>query len=150
MYPHLVLRVVAKMLIPLIVVYGFFVHFHGEYSAGGGFQAGVVLASSLILYALIFGVEAAKRAIPPLAVRMSMAAGALLYAGVGFAGLILGGNYLNYDVLHPDPASHTGQHIGIILIEIGVLVTVTSVMIAIFYAFAGRSRDIDDLDGEAP
>jgi len=147
MYPHVVLRVVAKVLIPLIVVYGFFVHFHGEYSAGGGFQAGVVLASSVILYALIYGVSAAQKAIPPSWVRVGMALGAIIYASVGFVGLGMGGNYLNYNVLHPDLENSTGQVIGIIAVEIGVLVTVTTVMLAIFYAFAGRSRDIDDLEG---
>ena len=32
MSPHVILRVVSKVLIPLIIVYGFYVHFHGEYS----------------------------------------------------------------------------------------------------------------------
>ena len=140
--PHVVLRVVSKTLIPFIVVYGFYVHFHGEYSPGGGFQAGVILAAAVILYALIYGMDAAKRAIPPAATRIGFALGAMLYAGVGFATLLMGGNFLDYDVLHPDTAHHAGQHMGIIIIEIGVLVTVTSVMIAIFYAFAGRTPDI--------
>lgn len=144
MAPHLVLRVVSKILIPFIVIYGFYVHFHGEYSPGGGFQAGVILASSVILYALIFGVEQAKRAVPPVAARVGMALGAMIYAGVGFATLMMGGEFLNYDVLHPDQAHHTGQHLGIILVEIGVLMTVTCVMLAIFYAFAGRTREIPD------
>lgn len=144
MSPHVVLKVVSKILIPFIVVYGFYVHFHGEYSPGGGFQAGVILASAVILYALIFGVEAARRAVPPAVVRVGFALGAIVYAGVGFVTVLMGGDFLDYDVLHPDLAHHAGQHMGIILIEIGVLVTVTCVMIAIFYAFAGRSPDIPD------
>ncbi|PWE16998.1 cation:proton antiporter [Marinicauda salina] len=144
MNPHLVLRVVAQLLIPFIVVYGFYVHFHGEYSPGGGFQAGVILAAAVILYALIYGMDAAKRAIPPAVARVGMALGAMIYAGVGFATLLMGGEFLDYDVLHPDHAHHTGQHMGIILVEVGVLVTVTSVMLAIFYAFAGRTPDIPE------
>lgn len=144
MSPHVVLKVVSKLLIPFIVVFGLYVHFHGEYSPGGGFQAGVILASALILYALIYGVEEARRAVPTSVVRVGFALGAILYAGVGFATVLMGGEFLDYDVLHPDLAHHTGQHLGIILIEIGVLVTVTCVMIAIFYAFAGRSPDIPE------
>ena len=144
MNPHLVLRVVAQLLIPFIVVYGFYVHFHGEYSPGGGFQAGVILAAAVILYALIYGMDAAKRAIPPAVARVGMALGAMIYAGVGFAAMLMGGEFLDYDALHPDHAHHTGQHMGIILVEIGVLVTVTSVMLAIFYAFAGRTPDIPE------
>lgn len=144
MSPHVVVKVVSKLLIPFIVVFGFYVHFHGEYSPGGGFQAGVVLASTVILYALIYGLPAAKRAVPPAVVRVGFALGAIIYAGVGFATLLMGGEYLDYDVLHPDKAHHTGQHLGIILVEIGVLVTVTCVMIAIFYAFGGRTPEIPE------
>lgn len=144
MTPHVVLRVVSKLLIPMIVVYGFFVHFHGEYSPGGGFQAGVVLGSAIILYALIYGMEAARRAVPPWWTRVGMALGSMIFAGVGFVTIILGGNYLDYDVLYPDDGYSTAQHIGIIAVEIGVLMTVTSVIIAIFYAFGGRSPDISD------
>lgn len=144
MSPHVVLRVVSKMLIPLIVIYGFYVHFHGEYSAGGGFQAGVILASSVILYALIYGVDAAKRAVPPAIVRVGMALGAFIYASVGFVTVFMGSDFLNYNVLHPDTAHGTGQHIGIIAVEIGVVVTVAFVMIGIFYAFAGRNPEMKD------
>lgn len=144
MSPHLVLRVVSKLLIPIIVVFGFYVHFHGDYSPGGGFQAGVIIASAVILYALIFGVDAARNAVPPLVVRTGAALGVLIYGGVGVATLIMGENYLDYDVLHPDQAHHTGQHMGILLVELGVLTTVFSVMLAIFYAFAGRAPDIPE------
>lgn len=144
MSPHLVLRVVSKLLIPIIILFGFYVQFHGEYSPGGGFQAGVIIAAGVILYALIFGVDAAREAVPPLVVRIGAALGILLYAGVGVATLLLGENYLDYDALHPDQAHHTGQHIGIILVELGVLTTVFSVMLAIFYAFAGRAPDIPE------
>ena len=143
MAPHVVLRVVAKLLIPFIIVFGFYVHFHGEYSPGGGFQAGVVLASAVILYALIFGMEAARRAVPPWWTRVGMALGAMIFAGVGFLTVALGENFLDYDALHPGD-DYWGQHIGIISVEIGVLTTVTSVILAIFYAFGGRTPDIPD------
>ena len=146
MSPHVILRVVSKVLIPLIIVYGFYVHFHGEYSPGGGFQAGVVLASAIILYALIFGLDAARKVFPPYWARVGMALGGFIYASVGFVSLIMGGKFLEYTVFHPDIAHGTGQHIGIIAVEIGVLTTVTCVMIAIFYAFAGRTPEISDED----
>ena len=144
MNPHLILRVVSKLLIPMIVVYGFYVHFHGDYSAGGGFQAGVILAVALILYALIFGMEEAKKAVPPGVVKIGTALGVLIYVGVGFVTLILGGNFLDFDVLHPDLAHKSGQHIGILWVEVGVLMTVASVMVTVFYAFAGRVPDMPD------
>jgi multicomponent Na+:H+ antiporter subunit B len=138
---HLVLRVIAKLLIPLILIYGLYVQFHGDYGPGGGFQAGVIFAAGIILYGLIFGLDQARRAVPPAVVEVLVAAGLLLYAGVGVAGLVLGGNYLDYGVLRHDPVH--GQHLGILLIEFGVGTTVAAVMITIFYGFAGRGRTED-------
>ncbi|WP_300541409.1 Na(+)/H(+) antiporter subunit B [Maricaulis sp.] len=151
MSPHLILRVVSKLLIPMIVVFGFYVQFHGDFGPGGGFQAGVIVAAAVILYALIFGMEEARKAIPPVVARIGAATGVLLYAGVGVATLFMNGageplNFLDYDALHPDQGHHTGQHYGILLVELGVLCTVASVMLAIFYAFAGRVPDIRDED----
>lgn len=135
---HVVLRVVAKLLIPYILLYAFYVQFHGDYGPGGGFQAGVIFASAFILYALVFGLERAHRAAPPGAVRFGLAAGVLIYAGTGVFGMLLGGNFLDYSVLSNNPAS--GQHLGILIVEAGVGITVGSAMIAIFFAFAGRRR----------
>ena len=144
MNTHLVLRVVSKLLIPIIIVYALYVQFHGDYSPGGGFQAGVIMAVAVILYALIFGVDAAKAAVPPIAARIGAACGVLLFAGVGVAAWIKGGLYLDYDALIADQSHHAGQHLGILLVELGVLLTVSSVMLAIFYAFAGRAPDIPE------
>ncbi|RKQ70889.1 multisubunit sodium/proton antiporter MrpB subunit [Litorimonas taeanensis] len=142
--PHVVLRVVSKFLIPLIALFALYVQFHGDYGPGGGFQAGVILAASVILYALIFGLDAAKAAFPPSWIRIGMTLGVLLYGGTGVVAWFLGGEFLNYSVLAHDP-SH-GQHYGILVIELGVLVTVTTVMIAIFYAFGSRQPETSEDD----
>jgi multicomponent Na+:H+ antiporter subunit B len=60
----------------------------------------------------------------------------LLYAAVGFAGLALGGQYLDYFVLDTDPVH--GQLRGIFWVELGVAFTVSGVMVKLFYMFAGR------------
>jgi len=138
---HLVLRVIAKLLIPLIMVFALYVQFHGDFGPGGGFQAGVIFAAGFILYGLIFGLDALREVVSPVLIRVLVAAGVLLFAGVGVAGMLLGGNYLDYDVLAQDPVH--GQHLGILLIEFGVGTTVAAVMITIFYNFAGRGRRED-------
>ncbi|MCH7544216.1 MAG: Na(+)/H(+) antiporter subunit B [Proteobacteria bacterium] len=144
MNQHLVLRVVAKMLLPPILLFALYVQFHGDFGPGGGFQAGVIFAAAFILYALVFGLETARRVVPEGVVRAAMAVGLLIFAGVGFAGLLLGGNYLNYSVLAENQKA--GQHLGITLIEFGVGTTVAAVMITIFFAFAGRSARMSDED----
>lgn len=135
---HTVLRVVAKLLIPIILLFALYVQFHGDYGPGGGFQAGVIFAAGFILYAIIFGLEAAQRVAPPPLIRTLIPAGVLLYAGTGLLGLLLGGTYLDYGVLSHDRLH--GQHLGILLVELGVGITVAAVMIAVFSLFAGRGR----------
>jgi multicomponent Na+:H+ antiporter subunit B len=137
-----ILRVTSKTLIPAILLFALYVQFHGDFGPGGGFQAGVIFASAFILYALLFGVAKARRVAPPSLVRVTLASGVLLYAGTGVAGLLLGGNYLDYSVLAHDPVH--GQHLGIMLIEFGVGTTVASAMITIFFIFAGQAHGAAD------
>ena len=130
-----VLRTCAKILFAPIIVFGLYVQFHGDYSPGGGFQAGVIIAAAFILHSLIFGLEAGRKLVPVKVNIWLMAIGVLIYGGVGVASLYFGGYFLDYNVLGADVAS--GQHIGILLVELGVGVTVTSVMLVLFHAFAG-------------
>src|SRR6056297_1431569 len=97
-----VIRIITKLLIPYILLFGFYVQFHGDYGPGGGFQAGVILASGLILYGLVFGLRECHRVAPPIVVERCMAWGVLLYAGTGILTMMLGRNFLDYDVLEHD------------------------------------------------
>ncbi len=133
---HLIPRVVGRLLIPFILLFGLYVQFHGEYGPGGGFQAGAIIAASIILYALLEGERHALEVLPQKLLLGMMAGGAILYTGVGLAGMALGGNFLDYSVLASNPVS--GQQMGIILIEAGVGITVTGTLLAIFHAFAAR------------
>ena len=131
-----VLRVVSKIMIPIILLFALYVQFHGDFGPGGGFQAGVIFASAFILYALIFGVEYARKVIPSSATRILLSVGVILYTGVGIAGIIFGGNFLDYNVLGQNVIA--GQHIGILLVELGVGITVAATMITVYFVFAGQ------------
>jgi multicomponent Na+:H+ antiporter subunit B len=139
---NVILRVIAKMLMPFMLLFALYVQFHGDFGPGGGFQAGVIGAAAIIFYALIFGLPAARRLVPDRVVEAMVGAGVLLYAGVGFAGIALGGNYLDYFVLGHDPVH--GQHRGIFWVEAGVAITVSGVMLKIFYMFASRGHGLDE------
>ena len=147
-----IIRIVSKLLIPYILLFALYVQFHGDFGPGGGFQAGVILASALILYGWVFGLPAAQSVAPPWLIEKLIALGVLVYAGTGVATMALGSNFLDYDALehhfltdvtwgsqtlHGLPS---GQHLGIFLVEVGVGITVTSVMLMIFYCFAGRNQ----------
>ena len=125
-----ILRVVAKLLGPPIVLFALYVQFHGDFGPGGGFQAGVIFAVGFILYALIYGLEATMSVLPVWVLRLCIAGGVIMFIGVGYASLLLGGTFLDYSVLRDSPVA--GQHLGILLVELGVGVTVFAAMVTIF------------------
>ena len=133
-------RVIAKLFIPFILVFALYVQFHGDFGPGGGFQAGVIFSGAVILYSLIFGVSITQNLLPPVFVEIMSAVGVLLYGAVGVVCILKGGEFLNYSVLLESSVS--GQHLGILLIELGVFVTVASVMLKLFYLFASRSQNL--------
>ena len=83
MIRNTILRVIAKTLIPLVLLFALYVQFHGDYGPGGGFQAGVIFAAGVIFYSLIFGPRAARRVFSPALVQSLVAVGVLIYAGTG-------------------------------------------------------------------
>ena len=80
MKSDLVLRVVAKVFLPFILIFALYVQFHGDFGPGGGFQAGVIIAAAIIFYALIYGLANARRLVPEGLVETMMAAGVPLGA----------------------------------------------------------------------
>jgi len=145
---HLILRIVSKMMIPFILLFAFYVQFHGDFGPGGGFQAGVIFAAAILLYAMLFGMSTARRVINQTLIRILAATGVLLYGSVGVVSLLNGKEFFDYSALSADPVA--GQHLGILLIELGVGITVASVMVIIFFNFADRrdysqSKESEDL-----
>ena len=134
-----VFRVAAKILFAPIIMFGLYVQFHGDFGPGGGFQAGVIIAAAFILHALVYGLEAGRRVISLRVNVWMMVLGVLVYGSVGVVSVMKGGLFLDYTALTGSVAS--GQHIGIIVVEFGVGLTVTSVMLALFHAFAGFVED---------
>jgi multicomponent Na+:H+ antiporter subunit B len=132
----LILRIVSKMLLPFIMLFALYVQFHGDFGPGGGFQAGVIFAAAIILYTLLFGLDTACRVINQSLIRILAAIGVLLYGSVGVVSFLSGHNFLDYDALSSDPVA--GQHLGILLVELGVGITVASVMMIIFFSFSIR------------
>jgi len=139
MREKVIVRVVAKALIPFILLFALYVQLHGDYGPGGGFQAGVIFAAGLILYGLVFGLRVLVRVAPMNVIEVLMATGVMIYGGVGVASIFLGGNFLDYNALDSQHPEH-GQHLGIFLVEAGVGITVTATLLAIFYAVAGRRK----------
>lgn len=142
---HLILRIVTKLLVGTIFLFALYVQFHGDYSPGGGFQAGVIMAAGFIVYGTVFTLEKVKAVFPPWLVHKVLALGVLIYSGTGIYSLFQGYGFLDYAAIDPHHPVH-GQHLGILIVELGVGITVTGVMVAVYYAFASRTPSLSDKD----
>ena len=131
----IIIRAVARVLIPFIQVYALYVIMHGHHSPGGGFQGGVILGASFILYLITHGLEDAKERMSELKAGLLSSFGLLIYSGIGLLCLIKGSNYLDYGglstILKVIPAQ--ARSLGILGIEIGVGIAVMGVMFSVFF-----------------
>lgn len=133
---HIILNVITILLIPFLFIFAAYVQLRGEYSAGGGFQAGVIFATSVILIAQIYGLEIVQRRLPIAIIKILASIGVIIYGLTGTLSFLSNVNFLNYSML--SSSSQQGQQIGILLVEAGVGLTVFSTMLLIYYCFAGR------------
>jgi len=131
----LILRTTCRLLIPAIQIFARYVIAHGHHSPGGGFQGGVILAASLILIALAFSLRSVLRHVTEKIGLALSNLGLIFYAGTGTLCLILGAHFLDYGVLaqiYPGDDPVMARSHSILVVEIGVALTVASVLFMIY------------------
>jgi multicomponent Na+:H+ antiporter subunit B len=145
-----IIKALARMLVPFIVAYALYVVMHGHHSPGGGFQGGVILAASFVLLGVTHGLEKTRRRMSEKVARILSSIGVFIYGGIGALCLILGGNYLDYGelskILRVTPAQ--ARSLGILGVEIGVALAVMAVMCTVFFAIYTVGESPED-DGSA-
>ena len=140
-----IIRTVIRLMVPFIQIFGLYVVFHGGEGPGGGFQGGVIMAASIILYVMAFGITAGKQRLSEKVNMIMRSTGVYLYGGAGVLALIFGGKFLDYGVI-PLPfldARHIRAFMIDGVVEVGVAITVMAVMVTIFFEFypGGTSDD---------
>lgn len=129
-----VMEVSIKLLFHISVFYAFFIHFHGEESAGGGFQAGAILASVFLAYQFVFDEE--DYLLKDKLFFKLLFMGIAFYFGFGVLNMLFGGNFLEFAVLEKlGFSADVSQKIGIFIIEFGVIIVVTMGLLQIGYSF---------------
>ncbi len=128
------------MLIPFIQLYALYVIAHGDISPGGGFQGGVILGASIILYSIIYGVKEGRSRMRQTFNDNMNSIGVLIFVAIGLLCVLGGGMFLQYaSISHHYHA--LANHLGIYGIEIGVGITVAGVMMTIFFETASKDDD---------
>lgn len=133
-----VARTISRIIIPFIQLYGIYVITHGESSPGGGFQGGVILGASIILFGIVFSLDATKKRISKKILILLMCLGLLIYSGVGVIDMLFGGKYLEYGKLPLPLHSQEISALSILMVEIGVGLCVMSTITLLFIFLAGE------------
>jgi multicomponent Na+:H+ antiporter subunit B len=143
----LIVKTTCRMIIPFIQIFALYVIAHGHHSPGGGFQGGVILGASMILYAIAFDLRSALKRMSERITALLCTLGVIVYAGTGLVSLLYKKNYLDYSalaaVLTTDPVSARSH--GILLVEMGVGIAVMAVMVVLYYNLASAGKHHEGL-----
>lgn len=145
----IIIKTLARILVPFILLYALYVIMHGHHSPGGGFQGGVIMGASLVLLLITHGLKDTQKRMSEKGVAIFSSLGVLIYAGIGVLCVILLGNFLDYSklaILLNVPLAQA-RSLGILAVEIGVGLAVMAVMFSIFYNIAlGEKQSEEDND----
>jgi len=142
----IIIKTLARVLVPFILLYALYVIMHGHHSPGGGFQGGVILGASLVLLVITHGLKDIHKRISEKSVAIFSSLGVLIYAGIGVLCLILLGNFLDYSklaILLNVPLAQA-RSLGILGVEIGVGLAVMAVMFSIFCNIATGGKQAEE------
>ncbi len=144
---NLIIKTTCRIILPFIQIFGLYVIAHGHHSPGGGFQGGVILGASIILYAIAFDLRSALKRMSERVTALLCALGVFIYAGTGLASFFYEKNYLDYSalatIMGTDPISARSH--AILVVEVGVGIAVMAVMVVLYYNLASAGRHDEGL-----
>ncbi len=95
-----IVRTAARVLVLLVTVYGIYIVANGHLTPGGGFQGGVIIATGFLLVLLGYG-KSAEGVFKETRLGLSENLGSIVYVSVGFAGVLVGGLFLQNKGVFP-------------------------------------------------
>ncbi|MFP4349390.1 MAG: hydrogen gas-evolving membrane-bound hydrogenase subunit E [Desulfococcaceae bacterium] len=146
--PHdLIIKSTSRFITPFLQIFALYVIAHGHHSPGGGFQGGVILGAAVIMFAISYDLRRSIQRIGEQATAVLGSAGVLIYAGTGALCMVLGAAFLDYGALAAllgvDPVMARSH--GMLIVEIGVGIAVSAVMVWIYYNLSSAGRHDEGL-----
>lgn len=144
---NLVVKTTSRLIVPFSQLFALYVIAHGHHSPGGGFQGGVILGASIVLFAISTNMRASLTRFSEKHAVGLCVLGVFIYAGTGALCMLLGANYLDYGaltVLFGGDGVAARSH-GILMVEVGVGITVMAVMVQLYYSLASSGRHDEGL-----
>lgn len=131
-----ILRTATRLLLPLLLLFSLFLLVRGHNEPGGGFSAGLVTASAVILFRFAFGARAIRRILPVNPLVLS-GTGLLVAMGSGILALLEGRPFLTSLWSEVSVPGFGDLHLGTpLLFDVGVYATVVGVTLSIILPLA--------------
>ncbi|MEO8256110.1 MAG: Na+/H+ antiporter subunit B [Acidobacteriota bacterium] len=130
-----ILQTATRLLMPLLLLFAVFLLLRGHNQPGGGFVAGLVVASSFVLYAIAFGVDASRRALLVSPATL-LGVGLLVAVTSGIPAIIAGQPFMTaqwVEVPVGPAAVAVGTPLGF---DVGVFLAVVGVVLTIVFTLA--------------
>lgn len=139
--PSIIVSTVVRFLVPFIILFAVYITLHGEISPGGGFQGGAVIAGSMIVFTVTFGLLTAITKFS-LKFRVFLESAAVLTFGlVGLIGVLAGQNFLTFKLSGLAMPYQGWLMSGMgLLLEISIGIAVATVFSSMFYSMEKVER----------
>lgn len=136
-----ILRTVVQFVVFIIVTIAIYLFFAGHYTPGGGFVAGLVLASAVVLLYLTFDADKVKKGLP-VDFKVVAAIGVLLAISTGIIPTLFGYPFLNMSSIAVDfPLLGEKELATVMIFELGVALTVVGVVMTIILSISEGGDD---------
>jgi len=140
--PSKIVQTVLAAFLPFLVLFAFYLILYSHVSPGGGFQGGMLLGGSMIIFVVIFGLTTAMKRMPSQLRVFLEGAAILAFALVGLVGVIFGANFLTLII----PGISTSYQLLIaksmlILLQMGFAISGAAILISIFFSIYREERE---------
>ena len=142
-----IITMTCRLVVPFVQLFALYVIAHGHHSPGGGFQGGVIFGAAIILFAISNNLRRTRKRLSEMTGTLLSSVGVIVYGGTGLLCILFGAEFLNFSALAPvlgvDPV--TARSHGILIVEIGVGIAVTAVMVWIYYNLSSAGKQDEGL-----
>lgn len=89
-----IVRTIARLLFPVMFLFGAYIVVHGHLTPGGGFPGGVIMAASFVMLFLAYGTEKVRKQTVFTRAKVLEGVGGITIIIIGVMGLLLGAFFL--------------------------------------------------------
>lgn len=118
---NIIINLLSKFIFPILMIFGFYIQTHGDYTPGGGFQSCVIFACCLMIYYFI-NIENNKKRLSNTLLTYVAMFGFVFYTGMGILSFFITGKFLDYSFL---PFEESNAR-GVFIVELGIAMVVFS------------------------